>query len=170
MGPQGVTKSRWPRWPKGVRGGIVCPCWTSGGVFIFFLVVLRLCVDPYFDLRDGRETSFPAPGGRFWARGGGSEGVREAPKPYTNMHFYIHPDVRAVSHHQTRAPHAIDTQGGRGITSRRHGLTWDDHETKNDGDKATATLTEASAICSRVLRWGGCQIRTPGGSGRAQHL
>ncbi len=33
-------------------------------------------------VRDARGTSSPAPGGRFRARGGGSEEVRGAPEPY----------------------------------------------------------------------------------------
>ncbi len=57
-----------------------------GGVFVFLLVALRFCVDPGI-VRDGRETSFPAPGGRFRALGGvfggGSAGP---PKPHQNIH------------------------------------------------------------------------------------
>ncbi len=63
--------------------------WTSGVVFVCLLIVLRLCVDPE-SVRDGRETSVPAPGDRFRARGGGLGG---APKPY-NVFCYSHPDVR----------------------------------------------------------------------------
>ncbi len=48
-------------------------CWTSGGDFVFLLVVLRFCVGPGM-VRDGRWTSFPAPGGRFRARVGASQG------------------------------------------------------------------------------------------------
>ncbi len=60
--------------------------WTSGGVFVFVFIVLRFCVDPVIVLVGGG-TSFPAPRGRFQARGGVSEGVRGAPEPYNKYMF-----------------------------------------------------------------------------------
>ena len=47
-------------------------------------------------VRDGRETSFPALGGRFRARGGCFGGGPEGPRIYKNIHFYSHPDIRHV--------------------------------------------------------------------------
>ncbi len=66
-------------------------------MFVCVVVVLRFCVDPGI-VRDGRETSFPSPGGRFRARGVGFGEGPGGPKPYKNIRFYSHPDVRRVSH------------------------------------------------------------------------